>query len=201
MQKFPTVFANYWNNKWKKTTVLYSLKGGSKENVRNIFGHYNDEMVELANEFKANHSDEGSRAFAIFIYAKNNLKYVSDSTKHNRPEFWQKSSETHTSLTGDCEDGAIWINDMMMLAGIPAYRRKLCAGWVKASETAPLGGHAYCIFLANDLEWYVLDWCYYPTTCRQAWKKIPQRSLPYYKEIWWTTNEELSWAQKSTMVI
>ncbi|GAF84051.1 unnamed protein product, partial [marine sediment metagenome] len=71
------------------------------------------------------------------------------------------------------------------------------------------GGHAYCIYLADrpessrKLEWVILDWCYLQDP------EVPVDKKPLagnggqegaYKEIWFTFNDEYSWAQSSFQV-
>jgi hypothetical protein len=97
----------------------------------------------------------------------------------------------------------------MINAGIPSWRVKVCAAQVMAdpvvvpSETE-LGGHAYAIYLADrpdserKLEWVILDWCY----LQDPEVKIEDKPLARnggqegaYKSIWFTFNDEHSWAQ------
>ena len=99
------------------------------------------------------------------------LKYKYDDLTAEVPEFWLFPFESIQSEIGDCEDGAILIAGLLINAGIPSWRVKVCAAQVMAdpvvvpSETE-LGGHAYAIYLADrpdserKLEWVILDWCY-----------------------------------------
>ena len=87
----------------------------------------------------------------------------------------------------------------------------MCAAQVMADPVfAPsdseLGGHAYCIYLADrpeserKLEWLILDWCYLQDP------EVPIEEKPLareggqggaYRNIWFTFNDEESWAQSS----
>jgi len=73
--------------------------------------------------------------------------------------------DTHTfifkngTIGHNCEDGAILITSLCIAANIPAWRVKVAAGYVQSAPTAPQGGHAYCIYLADDGDWRILDWC------------------------------------------
>jgi predicted flap endonuclease-1-like 5' DNA nuclease len=111
----------------------------------------------------------------------------------------------------NCEDGAILIAGLLINAGIPSWRVKVCAAQVIADPIfAPsdteLGGHAYCIYLADrseserKLEWVVLDWCYLQDP------EVPIEKKPLagdggqegaYKDIWFTFNDQYSWAQNA----
>jgi len=119
--------------------------------------------------------------------------------------------ESIQSEIGDCEDGAILIASLLINAGIPSWRVKVCAAQVVADPVfAPsdseLGGHAYCIYLADrpdserNLEWVILDWCYLQDP------EVPIEEKPLagdggqegaYKDIWFTFNDEYSWAQSA----
>jgi intein/homing endonuclease len=74
-------------------------------------------------------------------------------------------ADTHTfifkngTIGHNCEDGAILITSLCIAAGIPEWRVKVAAGYVQSSPTAPQGGHAYNIYLAEDGNWRILDWC------------------------------------------
>lgn len=114
-------------------------------------------------------------------------------------------ADTHTVvmkngiITHQCEDGAILIASLARNAGVPAYKLKVCAGWVTAGENAPLGGHAYTIFKASDNTWKVMDWCYLannlPTLQRPA-----MHNDPHYKEIWFSFNDLNSWSNKQKTI-
>jgi predicted transglutaminase-like cysteine proteinase len=124
-----------------------------------------------------------------------NIKYKSDDKNYKLAEFWQHPEVTLQKGTGDCEDGALLLISLMRCAGIPAYRCKLCAGWVKTRTGR--GGHAYVIYLANDDNWYTLDWCYWPGDSVKNFRQESHEKNKKYQQIWWTVNDEFSWAQKS----
>ena len=102
------------------------------------------------------------------------------------------------TCTHNCEDGALLLASCMRVAGIPAYRIKLAAGWVKSDKGK--AGHAYVIYLADDNQWYTLDWCYWPKASDFSFKKTPHEENSDYQDIWWTANDEFTWAQKTTEV-
>ncbi len=92
----------------------------------------------------------------------------------------------------------------MINAGIPSWRVKVCAGYVQASSTAPLGGHGYAIYLADrddserGFEWVILDWCYIADPKVEIQNKPLAREggqQNAYKDIWFTFNDEYSWSQ------
>jgi len=169
--------------------------------VRNLIltrSHILDPVVaSQANKNAAGDNYDGM-ALALLNFVIKNVTYKSDSSVYDKPEFWQHPEITLQMGIGDCEDGAILLASLMRVAGIPAYRVKLCAGWVKSGGGQE--GHAYVIYLADDNNWYTLDWCYWPDASKFNYKKSPHENNTDYKEIWWTANDENSWAQKTTNV-
>ena len=139
------------------------------------------------------------------------MKYANDDVTVDCPEFWLFPFESIQSEIGDCEDGAILIAALLINAGIPSWRVKVCAAQVVAdpvfapSET-DLGGHAYCIYLADrpeserKLEWVILDWCYLQDPEVDIKEKPLARDGGQegaYRDIWFTFNDEYSWAQSA----
>jgi len=194
IKAFPGVFERYWNNKWPQSKIMYKTDSlGLPIDIRSVFNHSNESMEVLAKDLMSRHKGD-ALALAILYRAAGTIKYVSDKAGHGRVEFWQTSSETQDLKAGDCEDGAIWISDMLHLCGIPYWRFKLCAGYVEVDKK-PVG-HAYVIYLADDLKWYVLDWCYWAGLSTAYFKVKEQSERKEYAEIWFTANAEKSWAQK-----
>jgi hypothetical protein len=109
-------------------------------------------------------------------------------------EYWQLPFETWASHIGDCEDGAILIAALAINAGIPSYRVKVAAGFVDTGTVS--GGHAYCIYLASDDEWRIIDWCFYQDYSVPVLQKPFAKNggfNNYYKDVWFTFNDEYSW--------
>ena len=99
----------------------------------------------------------------------------------------------------NCDDGALLIATLLTLSGTPIYRVKICCGYVQT----PKGkiGHAYCIYLADDDEWYVLDWCFWAKESIQVFKKKNHSERKNrYLDIWFTFNNQYTWAQKDTIL-
>jgi len=187
---------SYWDNKWKKSSVTYRAQGFRRD-VRNMILTKSFILQYQANKFKKNSNDE--KALNILRFVKNNIHYTSDIKTHKMPEFWQNPEETWQTKVGDCEDGALLIISLMRMAGVPAFRVKLCAGNV-LQGTATIG-HAYVIYLSEkNNKWYVLDWCFYPFESIEAFNKIPHKEMKHYLGIWWTVNDKYAWAQHSTEI-
>jgi len=193
--------ADYWDNKWPKNQVTYKARGQYSMDVRNLIPNRSyilDPVVAGNAKKNANGDNYDEMAMALLRFVVSHLTYESDDKVYNQPEFWQHPEITLAMRKGDCEDGALLLASLMRVAGIPAYRVKLCAGWVKSNGGR--GGHAYVIYLADDNKWYTLDWCYWADASIFNFKKKCHEDNTDYQEIWWTANDEYSWAQTTTEI-
>ncbi|EOU2097104.1 transglutaminase domain-containing protein [Clostridium perfringens] len=204
---------DFWNNKWEKKSVIYqgrALRGHSDRidvDVKTFITTNDDVLKQVIDIYDLKKSTFNETAHACQSFVTNYLTYKDDIENSNCPEFWQMPFESLASSVGDCEDGAILMASLMINAGIPNWRVKVAAGTVKPQPTAPLGGHAWCLFLADredgTLAWEIHDWCYYQDT------EIPTGSKPLakdggynntYKDIWFTFNNEYGWSNKEVVV-
>jgi predicted flap endonuclease-1-like 5' DNA nuclease len=211
--------SEYWNSKWKTAPIIYTgraLRGESYKKQIDVdvkaFIKENDAILwHVITQAGLRKDRPNETALAIQNFVCNFLKYKYDDETVDCPEFWLFPFESIQSGIGDCEDGAILIAGLLINAGIPNWRVKVCAAQVFADPIfAPsdteLGGHAYCIYLADreeserKLEWVILDWCYLQDP------EIPIKEKPLarnggqagaYREVWFTFNDENSWAQSS----
>lgn len=203
--------AKYWNNKWPKAPIIYggrALRGAdlSKRigvDVK-IFITTNDEIEQqIIRRYGLVKESFDATALAIQRWVVNFLTYKYDEETSNVPEFWQFPFETIQSSFGDCEDGGILIASLMINAGIPPWRVKVAAGNVQVAPTAPMGGHAYAIYLASDDNWRILDWCYLEDSKLDILDKPLARNggqRNAYKDVWFTFNNEYSWNQKALSI-
>jgi len=201
--------ANYWNNKWQQAPVTYTgrtLKGSTERIVCDVkcFITPNDAILaEVIHDYQLKKPTPNVIAQSIQQFVVKFLDYADDDEASKCPEYWQFPFESLQTNVGDCEDGAILMASLMIQAGIPAHRVKVCAGYVQESPTAPEGGHAYCIYLAdrkgNDQDWVVMDWCYYEDSHLAPEAKPLAKAGGYkgfYKDLWFTFNNEYSWNQE-----
>ncbi|MHA2180150.1 MAG: DUF4332 domain-containing protein, partial [Promethearchaeota archaeon] len=211
--------SEYWNKKWETSPIIYTgraLRGKSyKKQIDadvKAFIKENDAILwHVITQVGLRKDTPNETALAIQNFVCNFLKYKYDDETVDCPEFWLFPFESIQSEIGDCEDGAILIAALLINAGIPNWRVKVCAAQVFADPVfAPsdteLGGHAYCIYLADreetarKLEWVILDWCYLQDP------EVPIEEKPLarnggqegaYQEVWFTFNDEYSWSQSS----
>jgi hypothetical protein len=213
----------YWNIKWEKAPIIYTgraLRGESYTkqidvDVKTFINKDDAILWHVITQLGLRRETPNETALAIQNFVCNFLKYKYDDISSDCPEFWQFAFESIQSEIGDCEDGAILIANLLINAGIPSWRVKVCAGYVQADPIVDpsdeeQGGHAYCIYLADrpnserKLEWVVLDWCYLQDP------EIPIEKKPLagnggmegaYKDVIFTFNDEYSWAQNALEVM
>ncbi|MFW9941784.1 MAG: DUF4332 domain-containing protein [Candidatus Thorarchaeota archaeon] len=209
--------SEYWNNKWDKAPIIYTaraLRGESYKkqidaDVKSFIKDNDAILWHVISHVGLRHDTANETALAIQKFVCDFLKYIGDDESVECPEFWQFPFETIQSEIGDCEDGAILIAGLLINAGIPSWRVKVAAAQVMTNPLFPSsdeGGHAYCIYLADrpesprKLEWVILDWCYLQDPEISIEKKPLAREGGQdgaYKQIWFTFNDEYSWAQSS----
>lgn len=213
---------DYWNSKWDTAPIIYTgraLRGESYSKQIDVdvkvFIKKNDAILwHVLTQLELRKDTPNNTALAIQNFVCNFLKYKYDDIASECPEFWLFPFEAIQSEIGDCEDGAILIASLLINAGIPSWRVKVCAAQVMADPVfAPsdeeLGGHAYCIYLADrpeserKLEWVILDWCYLqdPEVSIEN-KPLARNGGPEgaYRDIWFTFNDEQSYAQSGIEV-
>jgi len=93
-------------------------------------------------------------------------KLKNDLTVYEAQEYWATVDEILDKKTDDCDGFSNIIYHSALLAGIPDYRLFKVAGSVVG------GGHAYCVYRANNGLEYPIDGCY--------WTNISIRmTIPY----------------------
>ena len=202
--KFPFVYENYMNDKWPRNQIRYrTVTGGELVDVRTTLQDTCMEIIELGNTIQGEAKNHDEAALACLRAVMGHVAYKRDIDRNGKAEFWQKPPVTFADGEGDCEDGALLLMTLMDAAGIPVWRRKVCAGYVLDPLTKNKGGHAYVIYLKDDLKWYVLDWCYYAIDCIENYKKgiSHSKQTDRYYDIWWTFNQQYCWAQKDTKMV
>jgi len=162
---------DYWNNKWPKSTIIYggrSLRtktGTLGIDVTEFMTSHDAILTQVVEQFKLKKDTPNNTAWAVQKWIVSFMTYLDDAKSSGADEFWQFPFEAIQHGIGDCEDGAILMANLLINAGIPVWRVKVAAGYVQEAPTAPQGGHAYCLFLADDpsvekkLTWKILDWC------------------------------------------
>lgn len=187
-----------WNNKFLISEVKYKLQSNQPaKDVKSVF--VDSTFVKLkANEICEKCKTDDQKIIAIFKWVTKNIKYVSDINQYKQNEYWATPEQTLMNSKGDCDDYGILIAQMGYYVGIPPYRLKVCAGYVKNPNGNGVVGHAYCIYLKEFTnEWYIIDGTYYTNKVISRFSRgVKAQECPEYIDIWFTFNIEYSWSQK-----
>jgi predicted transglutaminase-like cysteine proteinase len=127
----------------------------------------------------------------ILLWVIDHLEYVGDETTKGQVEFWQNPEDTIITLKGDCEDGAILVKSLALVAGVPDWKVKILAGEVVG------GGHAYCTFIRHDETQVILDWCYWTNRLPISRRK-EREDEENYKQVWFSFDKKHSYAPRPT---
>jgi hypothetical protein len=121
------------------------------------------------------------------------ISYVEDFGEYQTYDFEVEDTHTFVFKNGvvshQCEDGAILIKSLSLVAGVPDWKIKIMAGNVTG------GGHAYCVYIREDEAEVILDWCYWPNRLPIASR--PDRATEKnYQAIWFTFDRMHGYAPK-----
>ena len=123
----------YWNTKRSSdNTLQYQARTLLNEDVvlaidPRVFYEVNDNSLPIVS------GSNDQKALKALKWVHDNVVYTSDSAQFKHAEEWLFAHETGKIRTGDCEDGAILIANIMLLSGIPYWRIRLNAGDVSAN--------------------------------------------------------------------
>jgi len=64
-----------------------------------------------------NPGDFDKRAMTLWRFVARNIRYIHDSKKQNKEDFWLFPSEIYTLRQGDCEDGTFLLVSLLIASG------------------------------------------------------------------------------------
>ena len=121
------------------------------------------------------------------------ISYVENFGEYQTYDFEVKDTHTFVFKNGivshQCEDFALLIKSLSLVAGVPDWKVKVLAGDVVG------GGHAYCTYIRDDDTQCILDGCYWPN-------RLPINDRPpieketNYKQIWFSFDKTNGYAPK-----
>jgi len=183
-----TVKEKYYNEKYPKKDIYYNgrviptTKSNIEIDLRNFFNPNDSKVRGIVDGLGISRLSDDEKALKCLLWVIDNIKYVGDEKK-GYSEFWQFAFETLYYKTGDCEDGAILLANMMLSSGIPYWKVRLSAGKVKE------GGHAYLTYYCEiEDRWVVLDWSYSPSR-EKIRSRIDYKDDKNYLGVWFSWNE------------
>lgn len=157
----------YWNNKRPKRLVTWEARNNYRMDVRSFF-----QVDDTLPKFTGSNDEIVSDVLAWCI---TNIKYIPD-----KEENWKYAYETLKLKTGDCEDGAILIANILVNSGVSYWKIRLNKGFVKYNNQKTY--HCFLTYLAEkDNVWYMIDWCYFPNESRDlklSWKNAEKYFEP-----------------------
>jgi predicted transglutaminase-like cysteine proteinase len=199
------ILRDYYNNKYPTKPVYYRgrvLQGSNtrfKVDVRDFFSLNDENLNNIVKSLKLGAQTDNQKALNCIKWIIQNFPYKSDTTNYSQREFWCMPYESLFKKSGDCEDGAILLANMLLVAGIPNWKVRIVTGFVFEPISKKQVGHAYVTFFDEENEkWVILDWCYYPNI-----KKIIDRGEykkeTMYQDIWFSFNNTSSWGRDSDL--
>lgn len=192
----------FWNSKYPKVEDeryvcrYINLAGGKVDacavDPRIFFqkdGNVDAVALNILASFKVKNKREPThdeRALEALRFVRKTVLYSDDLKVEGLAEYWQFPYETLLLKTGDCEDVAILLANLMLSLGIPYWRIRLNAGSVNG------GGHCYVTYCREtDDEFVILDWCYWPNDLPVSERKLHRDEANYSGHdfgIWFSWN-------------
>ena len=202
--------ADFWNNKWKKSIVRYKapkrLKVIEYVKYRDIpaIDSFADDIIRDYALHPGN-VDMVPLGVMRWIHGKSFEYKIDDGEVWKTPEkFFEDVDEGN-----DCDDFMILMYFLIRkifqkfeIWDEVKHRLKCVAGNVNKRGVIPsgAGGHAYLNWLRENGQWYTVETTYNIRTAIGNYQKSPQKLNPMYGTIWFTFNEDHSWAQNSITV-
>lgn len=204
--------AEYWNNKWQQNKVRYRAPN-TKAVTEYVKYREIKEITDIANMLIRTDALVGNDFDSIPLSA---LKWLEEQFKVkkfkyqlDKGEDWSDPETLLERKYGDCDDWGILlysiIREIFKQLGNwdkVKHRLKCVAGNVNNRGSIPsgAGGHFYLNWLHFDGNWYTVESTYYRPNAIANFGKLPQKLNPMYGTIWFTFNEQFSWAQNSLTV-
>ena len=178
-----------WRSKFRIEPIIYRAQYGNPRDVRTFLFDSSYILEAYVKHYNLKGIDDEDTMHNILLWVIDYLHYVGDGINKGQVEYWQNPEDTIITLRGDCEDGAILIKSLSLVAGVPDWKVKILAGEVVG------GGHAYCTFIRYDESQVILDWCYWPN--RLVISKRPHREdEKNYKDVWFSFDKKYSYAPR-----
>jgi len=97
------------------------------------------------------------RAMVIWDFVAKTIKYVYDTQKQRKGDFWLFPPEIHTLGEGDCEDGSFLLASLLIASGISPFCVRVVLGEVFDEKGKSLGGHCWPVYKNELGEWCILE--------------------------------------------
>lgn len=192
---------DYYNNKYPTKPIFYYgriMIGSNKRfrvDVRDFFSLNDENLNNIVKSLKMNIQTDNQKALTCLKWIIKSLPYKTDKSNYGAGEFWCMPYETLNKMSGDCEDQSIVLANLLLIAGVPNWKIRINCGNVFEPISKKQIGHAYLTFFDEEKEkWVILDTSFYPNL-----KKIIDREEykkeSMYQNVWFSFNDENSWAK------
>lgn len=191
-QFLPGILEDYYNNKYPKKDLTYrrtETDGEYQIDLRDFIHKY-DASIPTVDGIDCN-----EKALKALSWVIKNIQYVQDISPktYKSSEYWAYAYQTLRHKSGDCEDGAILLHNILLHSGVPYWKLRLTAGNVQVGKT--LAGHAYLTFFDEVKDrWVILDWCYWPNELPIT-ERPDYKDEANYKDVWFSWNEKYCYTQ------
>jgi len=178
-----------WRSKFTVKPIIYRAQNGNPRDVRTFLFDSSHILKVYIDYYNLRGNNDEETMYKILMWVIGNLKYVGDEINKGQLEYWQNSEDTIITLKGDCEDGAILIKSLALVAGVPDWKVKIMAGDVVG------GGHAYCTYIREDNTQVILDWCYWPNNLSIIKRKKREDEFNYLN-VWFSFDKRHGYTPK-----
>ena len=176
---------NTLNNKYPKSDITYrrTESDGLYHLDLRLFINQNDYKLPV---IEGESDDE--KALNGLAWVIKNITYISDKTLYNLNEYWAMAYQTLKHKKGDCEDGAILLYNILLKSGIPYWKLRLSAGYVRVGNKKE--GHCWLSYYCEAQDkWVILDWCYWPNL-KLIEERENYKDETKYLDVWFSWNKK-----------
>lgn len=203
-KKIPVVaLKDYFLKKWREGNVTWNIQGEGSQDVRIALRETPEDKLEftkIAQDIIKNYNLKKRSIDEIPLTVmrwrkltfEDNKYYKDDFKTFGKTEYWQRGGLTLKNYKNgfDCDDMAILMHLVILhvleelALSSQAWRLKMCC------SSTLIGGHAYNIWLADDVEWYPVESTISVSECILDWLLKPVRYSNLYQKIWFTFTRE-----------
>ncbi len=97
------------------------------------------------------------RARVLWNYVASEIRYVHDSEKQKKRDFWLFPPEIATICEGDCEDASFLLASLLISSGISPFCVRVVMGDVYDEKNRLLGSHCWPLYKNEMGKWCILE--------------------------------------------
>ena len=181
-----------------RLTFYPFITGKGLQDIRTVFKQTKEEDMELVDYYSEYIDPDSSTMEKARVIAKeinSRTLYATDSANFSKAEYWKRPIEVHRNRRDDCDGYAVLICYLLRLFGAKDYEVFVSAGWVQALNSPELIGHAYVLVLdITSMLFFPLEGSFYGRKTLEEFGNIPFHQNTRYKDIWWITNDKVSYS-------